>query len=88
MNSDSNPGRSTLKTVHIAGSRINCPCHVCAIFNSDDEEYAVLVPFMRELLSPAIEEVHLALRIDANHEVNCKISPICGHRVVATALDA
>ena len=48
MNSDSNPGRSTLKTVHIAGSRINCPCHVCAIFNSDDEEYAVLVPFMRE----------------------------------------
>ena len=27
---------------------MQCPCHVCGLFNSADEQYAVLVPFVRE----------------------------------------
>jgi hypothetical protein len=40
------------------------------------------------LLPPAIEYVHLAFRIDADDEVDRKVSSIGGHRVVAAAIDA
>jgi hypothetical protein len=27
---------------------LNCRCHVCAFFHSREDEYKILIPFMRE----------------------------------------
>ena len=27
---------------------MQCPCHVCGLFNSTENQYAVLLPFLRE----------------------------------------
>jgi hypothetical protein len=36
------------RTVRLAGSTIDCRCHACAFFDSREEEYQVLLPFMKE----------------------------------------
>ena len=36
------------RTIRLGGSVHTCPCHVCAIFSSKEEENAVLLPFMAE----------------------------------------
>jgi hypothetical protein len=35
-------------TFRLAGSTRTCPCHACAFFDSKEEEYGVLLPFMKE----------------------------------------
>jgi hypothetical protein len=35
-------------TFRLAGSTRTCPCHACAFFGSKEEEYHVLLPFMKE----------------------------------------
>lgn len=32
----------------LAGALVQCPCHVCGLFNSTENQYAVLLPFLRE----------------------------------------
>jgi hypothetical protein len=39
------------RSVKLAGSELTCSCHACAFFNSDDEEHAVLAPFVKEGLA-------------------------------------
>jgi hypothetical protein len=39
------------RAVKLAGSELTCSCHACAFFSSDDEEQAVLAPFMMEGLA-------------------------------------
>lgn len=36
------------RSVRLAGSELNCSCHACAFFHSDDEEERVLAPFAKE----------------------------------------
>ena len=36
------------RAVQLAGSTIGCRCHVCAFFDSRDEEYRILLPFVKE----------------------------------------
>jgi hypothetical protein len=36
------------EAVTLAGAPVHCPCHVCAFFNSKENEYGVLLPFLRE----------------------------------------
>lgn len=38
----------TSRTVNLARSTVNCRCHVCAFFNSRDDEYKVMLPFIKE----------------------------------------
>jgi hypothetical protein len=40
-----------LRSISLAGSRLGTVRHVCAFFANDDEEYRVLLPFIREGLS-------------------------------------
>ena len=35
-------------TIRLAGAALQGPCHVCAFFHSRDEEYRVLLPFIKE----------------------------------------
>jgi hypothetical protein len=36
------------RTVNLARSTVNCRCHVCAFFNSRDDEEKVMLPFLKE----------------------------------------
>jgi DcmR-like sensory protein len=36
------------RTVQLAGSTWHYPCHVCGFFNSREEEFRVLMPFLKE----------------------------------------
>jgi len=40
-----------LQPISLAGSQLGDVRHVCAFFTNDDEEYRVLLPFIREGLS-------------------------------------
>ena len=46
-------------TVNLAGAPVRCPCHVCALFKGADEQYAVLLPFMREGCAQGERSLHL-----------------------------
>lgn len=39
---------TTLKPVPLAGSLLSRSCHVCAFFHSEEEEYEVLMPFIKD----------------------------------------
>ena len=55
--------------VRLAGSQLSHSCHVCAFFHSKDEEYRVLMPFIKEgleagdrafhVVDPQLREAHL-----------------------------
>ena len=36
------------RSVNLAGSQLNCACHACAFFGSDEEELRILLPFAAE----------------------------------------
>jgi hypothetical protein len=39
---------NTSRMVNLARSTVNCRCHVCAFFNSRDDEYKVMLPLIKE----------------------------------------
>jgi DcmR-like sensory protein len=41
-------GPAATGAVHLAGSSLTCPCHVCALYYDSEEQYAALVPFVKE----------------------------------------
>src|SRR3954471_12468373 len=59
----------TREPVRLAGSALNRSCHVCAFFHSKEEEYRVLMPFIKDgfergdrafhVVDPARREEHL-----------------------------
>jgi len=48
------------KTVQLARTTVSCGCHACAFFSSADEEYDVLVPFVRDGLEAGDKAFHIA----------------------------
>ncbi len=48
-----------LQPISLAGSQLGGVRHVCAFFANDDEEYRVLLPFIREGLSCGDKSVHV-----------------------------
>ena len=40
--------RKTTTPISLVGSQLGDVRHVCAFFNNDDEEYRVLLPFIKE----------------------------------------
>jgi MEDS: MEthanogen/methylotroph, DcmR Sensory domain len=55
METQANP----TKQVRLAGALFNRPRHICAFFNSRDEEYRVMLPFIKE----GFEEGHRAFHV-------------------------
>ena len=47
------------KVISFAGSQLGESRHVCAFFNSDDEEYRVLLPFIKDGLGCSDKAVHV-----------------------------
>lgn len=46
------------RPIRLAGSTLGCRAHICAFFNSSDEAYRVLLPFVREGLERGEKAVH------------------------------
>jgi hypothetical protein len=51
--------KQPLQPISLAGSQLGEVRHVCAFFANDDEEYRVLLPFIREGLSCGDKSVHV-----------------------------
>jgi hypothetical protein len=51
--------KKTAAPIHFAGSRLDEVRHVCAFFNSDDEEYRVLLPFIKDGFGCGDKAVHV-----------------------------
>ena len=47
------------KSISLAGSVLESPRHVCALFNSDEEEYRVLLPFIQSGLECGDKAIHV-----------------------------
>src|ERR1041385_3474739 len=47
------------RTVNLAGREIGCSCHACAFFNTDDQFYKVMLPFIREGFTAGDRAVHI-----------------------------
>jgi hypothetical protein len=46
-------------SVRLAGSTIQPPCHACAFFHSEDEEYDLLLPFIKEGFAHGDKSFHI-----------------------------
>jgi hypothetical protein len=51
--------RKTVAPISLAGSELGDVRHVCAFFNSDDEEYRVLLPFIKDGFECGDKAVHI-----------------------------
>ena len=56
-------GIVTTSTVNLAGTALTCPCHVCALYSGAEEQYAALLPFIKEGLEAGERVVSF---VDAN----------------------
>jgi MEDS: MEthanogen/methylotroph, DcmR Sensory domain len=59
--------RETMEPVRLAGSLLSRSCHVCAFFHSKDEEYRVLIPFIKEGFERGDRAFHV---VDPKHQPN------------------
>jgi MEDS: MEthanogen/methylotroph, DcmR Sensory domain len=53
--------------ISLAGSQLGPTRHVCAFFNNDDEQYRVLLPFIREGFGRGDKAVHV-VNPDQHHD--------------------
>jgi hypothetical protein len=51
--------KKTVAPISLAGSELSDVRHVCAFFNSDDDEYRVLLPFVRDGFECGDKAVHV-----------------------------
>jgi hypothetical protein len=54
----------TMEPVRLAGSTLSRSCHVCAFFHSKEEEYRVLMPFIKDGFQNGDRAFHV---VDARH---------------------
>src|SRR5471032_2524258 len=51
--------KKTVAPISLASSQLGNTRHVCAFFNSDDEEYRVLLPFIKDGFTCGDKAIHL-----------------------------
>src|SRR5438874_459896 len=52
------PPRESSRPIRLGGSVLGPPRHICAFFNSHDDEYRVLLPFIKDGLECGEKAVH------------------------------
>ncbi len=52
------PPRESSRPIRLGGSVLGPPRHICAFFNSRDDEYRVLLPFIKDGLECGEKAVH------------------------------
>jgi hypothetical protein len=53
------PAPALERRVQLGGARVQPPCHACAFFNSQEEEYEVLIPFIKEGFEQGDKSFHI-----------------------------
>jgi hypothetical protein len=53
---------SATRSVHLCGRSLSEPSHICAFFDSRDEEYEVLGPYFREGIELDEEVINTSTR--------------------------
>jgi hypothetical protein len=51
--------KSASAPISLAGSQLGSTRHVCAFFNNDEEEYRILLPFIKDRLKSGDKAVHV-----------------------------
>ena len=46
------------RPIRLGGSMLGTPCHICAFFNSRDDEYRILLPLIKDGLECGEKAVH------------------------------
>ena len=64
---DGNPMSASAAPIVFAGSELAKPRHVCAFFHSDDEEYRVLLPFVKQGFELGDKAIHV---VNPDHHGN------------------
>src|ERR1700693_3871950 len=59
--------KKTVAPISLAGSQLGEVRHVCAFFNSDEEEYRVLLPFIKDGFERGDKAVHV-VNPDQRHD--------------------
>jgi DcmR-like sensory protein len=57
------------RAVKLAGAEVSCSCHACAFFSSEEEERAVLTPFLRDALAANDRFVQIINKEDQEERV-------------------
>jgi hypothetical protein len=55
------------QSVELAGSALSHSCHVCAFFSSKEDEYRVLMPFIKDALDPGQEAARATDPVGCQH---------------------
>src|SRR6185369_15078634 len=71
--------KSHVAPIPFAGRQLDSVRHVCAFFNSDDEEYRVMLPFIRDGFACGDKAVHVVSRPKRDDHL---------HRLAAAGIDA
>jgi len=50
---------TAIEPLHLAGSTLKHSCHVCALFNSPEEKYRVLMPFIKDGIEKGDRSFHI-----------------------------
>lgn len=58
---------NSIEPVRLAGSILNRSCHVCAFFHSKEEEYRVLMPFIKDGFEKGDRAFHV---VNASHRAD------------------
>jgi MEDS: MEthanogen/methylotroph, DcmR Sensory domain len=64
---EENTMKKTTAPISLAGSQLGEVRHVCAFFNSDEEEYRVLLPFIKDGFESGDKAVHV-VNPDQRHD--------------------
>ena len=59
--------KKSTPAMRFAGAELAEMRHVCAFFNSDDEEYRVLIPFIKDGFDAGNKAVHVVNQIGRAH---------------------
>src|ERR1700712_5427430 len=65
--------------IRLAGAKLEQHCHVCAFFHSQDEEYQVMMPFIKEGIDRGEKAVHI---------IDPKLQPDHRQRLEQAGIDA
>ncbi|MEA2904385.1 MAG: hypothetical protein QOI12_1772 [Alphaproteobacteria bacterium] len=67
------------RTVNLARATVSCRCHVCAFFNSRDDEYNVMLPFLKDGIDGGDRAVYILDKSQRHERVQ---------RLAAAGIDA
>ncbi len=77
--------RKTAAPISFAGSQLDEARHVCAFFNNDEEEYRVLLPFIKDGFERGDKAVHVVNPDQRNDHLqrltSAGIDPTAAHRI-------